>query len=852
MAVASSAAHRVSLDGKFFRLGGKKFYLKGLSYGPFAPNLDGDHFASPAQTVRDFAALRELGANVLRTYEVPPAWFLDLAAENDLRLLVDIPWNKQVCFLESAASQTDARAAVQKAASECARHPAVFALSVVNEIPADIVRWSGADAVAGFIDELVEVVRDVEPECLCTFGAFPTTEFLRPHSVDFLCFNVYLHQPRPFENYLARLQMLADAKPLVLGEFGLDSGREGESVQGETLAWQIEAIFRGGLAGGFVYSFSDEWYKDGRLVEDWRFGLTTSDRRPKPSFRAVKQAFAAAPYFPLEGAPTVSVVVASYNGARTLNACLNSLTRLNYPDYEVILVDDGSTDWTQDIVGDYPQFRVLRHETNQGLSVARNTGIAAARGEVIAFTDADCQADEDWLYYLVGDLLKSKYAGIGGLNLLPPDDSWVAAAVMVSPGGPAHVMLTDRLAEHIPGCNMAFYKSALLEIGCFDPIFRKAGDDVDICWRLQERGCRIGFSPAGFVWHHRRSTVGDYLKQQHGYGEAEALLVRKHPEYFNAIGGNIWRGRIYSSAKFGILLRRPMIYHGLFGAGLFQTLYAARPAPALAFFTSLEYHVLVTVPLLVMAPTFTALAPLAVTSLLMSYSVCVIAARQEEIHKRKQRLISRPLVALLYFLQPIVRAWARYQGHLSLHQSPLSAKENLDSLSLKSQGRRFDEVHFWDEHGTDRMTFLTAVLDQLEKRGWPNKADAGWQEFDLEIFGSRWSRLQLTTVTEAHALGKQLIRCRLRPRWSLLARASFWSTVGLELLLIGFAWRAFPWLWTLLLSLLVFAWWLQREQRDLQRLIAVFLEETAKPLRLIPVPRVPPKTVADGKPDDRV
>jgi len=209
-------------------------------------------------------------------------------------------------------------------------------------------------------------------------------------------------------------------------------------------------------------------------------------------------------------------------------------------------------------------------------------------------------------------------------------------------------------------------------------------------------------------------------------------------------------------------------------------------------------------------------------------------------------------VALLYFLQPIVRAWARYQGHLSLHQSPLSAKENLDSLSLKSQGRRFDEVHFWDEHGTDRMTFLTAVLDQLEKRGWPNKADAGWQEFDLEIFGSRWSRLQLTTVTEAHALGKQLIRCRLRPRWSLLARASFWSTVGLELLLIGFAWRAFPWLWTLLLSLLVFAWWLQREQRDLQRLIAVFLEETAKPLRLIPVPRVPPKTVADGKPDDRV
>lgn len=131
-------------------------------------------------------------------------------------------------------------------------------------------------------------------------------------------------------------------------------------------------------------------------------------------------------------------------------------------------------------------------------------------------------------------------------------------------------MLTDRLAEHIPGCNMAFYKWALEEIGGFDPIFRQAGDDVDVCWRLQQNGHRIGFSPAGFVWHYRRSTVADYLSQQRGYGAAEALLVRKHPENFSALGGSIWHGRIYGSANISLGFRAPIIYHGIFGSGFFN------------------------------------------------------------------------------------------------------------------------------------------------------------------------------------------------------------------------------------------------------------------------------------------
>ena len=186
----------------------------------------------------------------------------------------------------------------------------------------------------------------------------------------------------------------------------------------ETRELQLETAFRAGLAGTIVFSYTDDWWRGGRAIEDWQMGVTTRTRQPKPSFLAVQRSYSIAPTFPLRNAPKVSVVVASYNGERTLKACLQSLGQLQYPDYEVILVDDGSTDSTRQIAVLHPEVRYFRHEKNLGLSVARNTGIAAASGEIIAFTDADCRADEDWLYYLIGDLLRSDFAGIGGIVLI--------------------------------------------------------------------------------------------------------------------------------------------------------------------------------------------------------------------------------------------------------------------------------------------------------------------------------------------------------------------------------------------------------------------------------------------------
>jgi glycosyltransferase involved in cell wall biosynthesis len=822
-----SSYPRPTVSGKFFRLNQGKFSVKGVTYGPFAPNSEGEPFASPLQTGRDFHLIRQLGANILRVYHVPPRWVLDKADGYGLKFLIDIPWSKHVCFLDSAACRQEACHAVREAVQNCARHPAVFAYSVVNELPPDIVRWSGARAVENFLDELVGVAKSVDPECLCTFGNYPPTEFLNPQSIDFFCFNVYLHQQRPFENYLARLQMLADTKPLILGEIGIDSISEGEKAKCEMLEWQIESAYRAGLAGAVVYSFTDDWHKDGKNIVDWNFGLTTCERKPKDSFAIVKKQFAAAPYFPLPRTPRVSVVVACYNGGRTLQPCLDSLTNLNYPAYEVILVDDGSTDITSQVGSLYRNFRYIR-QIHQGLSVARNAGIFAGDGEIIAFTDADCRADEDWLYYLVADLLKGSFVGMGGHNFLPPDDSAVAAAVMVSPGGPAHVMLTDRVAEHIPGCNMAFYKWALLEIGGFDPIFHRAGDDVDICWRLQQRGFRIGFSPPGFVWHYRRSTVQAYLGQQSGYGEAETMLVRRHPEYFNLFGGSIWQGRIYAASKFGLTVRRPIIYHGLFATGFFQSMYCRESATSLMFFTTLEYHALVNLPLLALSVPFRDVLPFAVTSIMISLGVCVAAALQADLPRNKNRLWSRPLVALLFFLQPIVRGWARYQGRLNLSPTPQSALKTLESMAVRDHPEQLDQVEYWADAKLDRVEFVRHILKRLDEQGWETKADMGWSDYDVEIFGSRWSHLQLTTVAEPHAGGKQLLRCRLRTGWSLAAKVALGAMLGFELVVIGFIWHTLWQIWFFLLTVPAFAWYVKRDQRDLQSVISVLLDSIAE------------------------
>ena len=209
---------------------------------------------------------------------------------------------------------------------------------------------------------------------------------------------------------------------------------------------------------------------------------------------------------------------------------------------------------------------------------------------MIAYTDSDCVADPNWLIHLVHQLTRSGAAAVGGPNLTP-EDGWLAACVAAAPGQPTHVLMSDQVAEHIPGCNMAFRREALEAINGFDPQFRKAGDDVDICWRLQHEGLLITFAPGAFVWHHRRQNPRSYLRQQAGYGEAEALLHSKHPDKFNGRGDGKWGGVMYGGSLQGLQLAVPIIYRGTFGTGMFQCLYQPGAAHWAMLPSTLEWQV---------------------------------------------------------------------------------------------------------------------------------------------------------------------------------------------------------------------------------------------------------------------
>src|SRR6266404_5623249 len=185
--------NRLRLDGKFFARGGQRVHICGVTYGPFAPNEAGQPFPEPGQVAEDLACMRTAGINSVRTYHVPPEWLFYLAGENGVNVFVDVPWPKHLCFLDSVQARNEARRLVEQAAKRGRQHPCVFAYSIGNEIPPNVVRWHGARRVERFLAELRDVAKQADPEGLVTYASYPPTEYLDLSSFDFATFNVYLH-----------------------------------------------------------------------------------------------------------------------------------------------------------------------------------------------------------------------------------------------------------------------------------------------------------------------------------------------------------------------------------------------------------------------------------------------------------------------------------------------------------------------------------------------------------------------------------------------------------------------------------------------------------------------------------
>src|SRR5581483_11785342 len=753
---ATETSGPVRVDGKFFAVGDRRFAFRGVTYGTFAPREDGALVPARDRIKQDFPDIAEAGFTVVRTYTEPPDDLLDLAADQGLRVLAGAHWIDWRYLAGASRRQQRAAtragvAAVRRCAERLAGRDSVLALCVGNEIPADVVRWMGTDRVAAAVGELIVGIRDADADRLVTYANYPSTEYLEIAGLDFLTFNVFLEDRNALHRYLTRLHHLAGDRPVVLGETGLHAGDggpggEGERRQATVLDWQLATAAERGVAGTCLFSWTDDWWVGGAPVAGWRFGLTRHDRSPRPAL-AVAQRWnraTVADLAPPGGWPPITVVVCAYNAAATLDECLRHTGALDYPGLEVVVVDDGSTDDTAAIARRHSRARLVGID-HAGLSVARNAGFAAARSGLVAYLDADAYPAPEWPYFLALAFAGRRrdgrpVAGAGGPNVPPPSDPPGAQRVALAPGGPVYVLVGDDRAEHVPGCNMAFRKTVLEQVGGFRPVFTAAGDDVDLCWRVLDAGHEIAFHPAALVWHHRRPGARPYLRQQRGYGRAEALVAVRHPDRFNGLGAARWQGRIYNPLA-PRAAGRGRVYRGRYGTAPYQSIYGAGG-------TGLDAAHQAGVPL---ALAGLATAPLALAALALGWPAAstawlaapaltgagvlgllfaVDAARLAPPRGRRAgRLGFRLAVAGLHVSQPAVRAWGRVT-------TIAAARRDLPPVALPGPVRRLPGGALALPASGDRAAMTERIVAALRRSGLPVAGASDWDDRDAVVRAS--------------------------------------------------------------------------------------------------------------------
>jgi glycosyltransferase involved in cell wall biosynthesis len=220
--------------------------------------------------------------------------------------------------------------------------------------------------------------------------------------------------------------------------------------------------------------------------------------------------------------PFVSIIVPVYNGQQTIAACIESLLAQEYPRerYEILVVDNNSTDRTAEIVQQYP-VTLLHEQGVQTPAAARNRGIQAARGEILALLDADCIAVPAWMRFLVSGLSEPGVGAVSGpIEATQPRtlvEQFFAEQnpLLVHDRGPFVSLLT---------CNMACDRALVEQLGSFDERLPTI-EDLDLGWRIQSTAKKqIVYAPGALVYHQYRSSVRGLFHAYRRYGLSEILV----------------------------------------------------------------------------------------------------------------------------------------------------------------------------------------------------------------------------------------------------------------------------------------------------------------------------------------
>ncbi len=235
----------------------------------------------------------------------------------------------------------------------------------------------------------------------------------------------------------------------------------------------------------------------------------------------------------------ISVVVPVRNGERTLPRLMASLVAQSLKPYEIIVVDDGSSDRSPDIAREYGA-KLYFTGGGKGANYARNLGVKASSGDIIAFTDSDCVAHPDWLLWIHRELSSGEYAAVAGTTLAAnPESFWSryldGSLLTPTPKFRKRIVISR---DFPPGvivatCNFAVRRDVLTSVGMFDPDYRHYGsDDMDLAYKILRNGWRILCSPKPVIYHFNRTNPTKILRRFFQYGEGAAIFICKHPESF--------------------------------------------------------------------------------------------------------------------------------------------------------------------------------------------------------------------------------------------------------------------------------------------------------------------------------
>lgn len=234
---------------------------------------------------------------------------------------------------------------------------------------------------------------------------------------------------------------------------------------------------------------------------------------------------------------SVSVAVPVLNAARTLRTCLAALERLQPPPAEILLVDNGSTDGSLDLLRAFARDRMperaqVLEEPRRGAAAARNAAIRAAKGDVIAFTDADCAPEPAWLRHLTVPFSDPAVGAVAGRVVPAPAASTLelfsALYTLRLPEGAARRNQWTPWEGGYPTANLAVRRVLAQDLQGFDESVGIYGEDYDLCARLYARGAEVAYVPEAQVAHFHRTTLGGMVRQAFGFGRSHPYLLRRH------------------------------------------------------------------------------------------------------------------------------------------------------------------------------------------------------------------------------------------------------------------------------------------------------------------------------------